>query len=134
MKYSIDTSAILDAWRRRYPPDVFPAVWVRFDEAIDAADLGASEEVLLEVEKTFDFYKATSASDRIDKVVLSGGASLVDGFDHAVRERLDTDVERFDPFRQVAIDVAKLGAGAVEDYAPVCAVAVGLALRKGGDR
>ena len=51
MKYSIDTSAILDAWRRRYPPDVFPAVWVRFDEAIDAADLGASEEVLLEVEK-----------------------------------------------------------------------------------
>jgi len=54
LKYSIDTSAILDAWRRRYPPDVFPAVWVRFDEAIDAGDLGASEEVLLEVEKRDD--------------------------------------------------------------------------------
>ena len=54
MKYSIDTSAILDAWRRRYPPDVFPAVWVRFDEAIDAGDLGGSEEVLLEIEKRDD--------------------------------------------------------------------------------
>ena len=56
------------------------------------------------------------------------------GFDQAVRERLDTEVERFDPFRQVALDAAKLQAGAVEDLAPVCAVAVGLALRKGGDR
>jgi hypothetical protein len=54
LKYSIDTSAILEAWRRRYPPDVFPAVWVRFDEALDAGDLGASEEVLLEVEKRDD--------------------------------------------------------------------------------
>jgi hypothetical protein len=54
LKYSIDTSAILDAWRRRYPPDVFPAVWERFDEAIDAGDLGASEEVLLEIEKRDD--------------------------------------------------------------------------------
>lgn len=54
MKYSIDTSAILDAWRRRYPPDVFPAVWERFDEAIEGGDLGASEEVLLEVEKRDD--------------------------------------------------------------------------------
>jgi len=54
LKYSIDTSAILDAWRRRYPPDVFPAVWVRFDEVIDAGDLKASEEVLLELEKRDD--------------------------------------------------------------------------------
>jgi type IV pilus assembly protein PilM len=90
--------------------------------------------MLLEVEKTFDFYKATTASDRIDRVVLSGGASLIDGFDVAVRERLDTEVERFDPFRQVSFDPAKLQAGSVEDYAPVCAVALGLALRKAGDR
>lgn len=34
----------------------------------------------------------------------------------------------------MTLDAAKLGVGAVADYAPVCAVAVGLALRKGGDR
>jgi type IV pilus assembly protein PilM len=92
------------------------------------------DNVLLEVEKTFDFYKATSSSDRIDRVVISGGASLVDGFAEAVRERLDTEVERFDPFRKVTLDSAKLQVGAAADYAPVCAVAVGLAMRKGGDR
>ncbi len=54
MKYSVDTSAILDAWVRRYPPDVFPAVWQRLEEVVENGDLGASEEVFLEIEKRDD--------------------------------------------------------------------------------
>ncbi len=92
------------------------------------------ENVLLEIEKTFDFFKATSASDRIDRIVVSGGASMVDEFESALRERLGTEVERFDPFRNVPIDPAALQGGSAADYAPVCAVALGLALRKDGDR
>ncbi len=34
-----------------------------------------TENVLLEVQKTFDFFKATASSDRIDRIMLSGGAS-----------------------------------------------------------
>lgn len=92
-----------------------------------------TDNVLLEVEKTFDFFKATAASDRIDRIVLSGGASRVDGFVEALRDRFDTTIERFDPFRQVAFDGGKLGHTA-EDVAPVTAVAMGLALRRVGDR
>lgn len=92
------------------------------------------ENVLLEIEKTFDFFKATSASDRIDRIVVSGGASMVDEFETALRERMGTEVERFDPFRNVPIDPAALQGGTAADYAPVCAVALGLALRKDGDR
>jgi type IV pilus assembly protein PilM len=92
------------------------------------------ENVLLEIEKTFDFFKATSASDRIDRIVVSGGASMVEDFETALRERMGTEVERFDPFRNVPIDPAALQGGSAADYAPVCAVALGLALRKDGDR
>ncbi|MGE0042313.1 MAG: type IV pilus assembly protein PilM [Vicinamibacterales bacterium] len=92
-----------------------------------------TDNVLLEVEKTFDFFKATAASDHIDRIVLSGGASRVEGFAEALRERFDTAVERFDPFRQVTFDDRKLGASA-EELAPFAAVAVGLALRRMGDR
>ena len=35
MKYSLDTSGILDGWRH-YPPDIFPPVWERFDELIES--------------------------------------------------------------------------------------------------
>ena len=49
-----------------------------------------TENVLLEIQKTFDFFKATAASDRIDRIVLSGGASRVDGFAAALQERFNT--------------------------------------------
>ena len=52
-----------------------------------------TDNVLLEVEKTFDFFKATASSDHIDRIVLSGGASRVEGFTEALRERFDTQVE-----------------------------------------
>src|SRR5512139_3108183 len=89
-----------------------------------------TDNILLEVEKTFDFFKATASNDRIDRIVLSGGASRVDGFAEALGARFGTEVTTFDPFRQVALDAAKLGAVSAEELAPVAAVAVGLALRR----
>jgi type IV pilus assembly protein PilM len=92
-----------------------------------------TDNVLLEVEKTFDFFKATASSDHIERIVLSGGASRVEGFGESLRERFDTHVEPFDPFRQVSFDAAKLGVNP-DEMAPLAAVAVGLALRRVGDR
>ena len=52
----------------------------------------------------------------------------------ALRERFATEVEAFDPFRQVGLDAKKVGVGSADEFAPVAAVAMGLALRKVGDR
>jgi type IV pilus assembly protein PilM len=93
-----------------------------------------TENVLLEIQKTFDFFKATASTDRIDRILLSGGASLIDGFSEAVAERLNAPVETFDPFRTINFEAAKLGVHDVEYLIPMAAVAVGLALRKAGDR
>jgi type IV pilus assembly protein PilM len=95
---------------------------------------GVTETVLLEVQKTFDFYKATAVSDRIDRIYLSGGTAWVDGFRKALEERFDTPVEMFDPFKQIACDPAKLGVEDAHQLTSTGAVAVGLALRKAGDR
>jgi type IV pilus assembly protein PilM len=92
-----------------------------------------TENVLLEIQKTFDFFKASASTDHIDRIMLSGGASRVDGFHHMVQERFNAPVEDFDPFRAVTWDARKLGSDAVE-IASTAAVAVGLALRKVGDR
>ena len=92
-----------------------------------------TENVLLEVQKTFDFFKATASSDRIDRIMLSGGASRVDGFREMLHERFNAPVEEFDPFRTIGWDSKKLGREAVE-HASTAAVAVGLALRKVNDR
>jgi type IV pilus assembly protein PilM len=91
-----------------------------------------TENVLLEIQKTFDFFKATAASDQIDRIMLSGGASRVDGFREMLQERFSAPVEDFDPFRAVTWD-RKLGSPSPE-LAATAAVAVGLALRRAGDR
>jgi type IV pilus assembly protein PilM len=93
-----------------------------------------TENVLVEIQKTFDFFKATTASDRIDRIVLSGGASRVDGFAQALQSRFGTSVESFDPFRKISFDPPRLGITDVESVMLTASVAVGLALRKGTDR
>jgi type IV pilus assembly protein PilM len=93
-----------------------------------------TENVLLEIQKTFDFFKATASSDRMDRIVVSGGASRVDGFVQALQERFGTPVEAFDPFRKIAFEPQKFGVADAENVLPTAAVAVGLALRKAGDR
>ena len=93
-----------------------------------------SENVMLEIQKTFDFFKATASSDRIDRIVVSGGASRAEGFLETLGERFDAPVELFDPFRRVAFDAKRFQVDDVDDVARTAAVAVGLGLRRVADR
>ena len=54
MQYSIDTSALLDAWVRWYPPDIFLRLWENIDGLIAEGNLIATEEVLVELKKKED--------------------------------------------------------------------------------
>ncbi len=108
-------------------------------EGVQADDVHAvlrtvSEGVLLEIQKTFDFFKATTSADRIDRVLVCGGASLVDGFTDLIAERFDTPIERLNPFKAIVFDASRLGLDAGVDVTSTAAVAVGLALRRAGDR
>jgi type IV pilus assembly protein PilM len=102
-------------------------------DGIDFEDVRAvlratSENVLLEVQKTFDFFKTTTGLDHITRIMVSGGAARVDGLDEMLRERFDAPIEMMNPFKQIAYE------GAGETAGPTAAVAVGLALRRVGDR
>jgi type IV pilus assembly protein PilM len=106
---------------------------ITFDEARPVLR-AVSENVMLEIQKTFDFFKATAASERIDRIMLSGGASRAEGFTEMLTDRFDAPVEGLDPFKRVAFDTARFKVESAADVAPTVAVAVGLALRRAGDR
>jgi type IV pilus assembly protein PilM len=105
---------------------------VSFDDAKPVLR-AVTENLMLEVQKTFDFFKASSASERINRIVLSGGASRAEAFTEMLHERFQAPVEIFDPFKKVSFDAGKFGVDQAE-IAPTAAVAVGLALRRAGDR
>jgi type IV pilus assembly protein PilM len=109
-----------------------PVDGVTYDDARPVLR-AVSENVMLEVQKTFDFFKASAASDRINRIVVSGGASRAEGFSEMLSERFQAPVEMFDPFKRVTFDAARFKVDPA-DVAPMAAVAVGLALRRAGDR
>jgi type IV pilus assembly protein PilM len=106
---------------------------VAFDDAKPVLR-AVSENVMLEIQKTFDFFKATASSDRIDRIMLSGGASRAEGFTEMLTDRFEAPVEVLDPFKRVGFDPKRFGVSSAADVAPTAAVAVGLALRRVGDR
>lgn len=52
--YSFDTSSLIHAWRRAYPPHRFAPVWNAFDALIDDGRMLASIEVFHELKKKDD--------------------------------------------------------------------------------
>jgi type IV pilus assembly protein PilM len=108
-------------------------VGVSFDDARPVLR-AVTENVMLEIQKTFDFFKATASSDRVSRLVVSGGASRSEGFTEMLGERFDAPVEVFDPFKRIAFDAKKLNVESSADIGPMAAVAVGLALRRVSDR
>jgi len=53
-RYCVDTSSMIAAWQERYPIENFPQFWVRMDALIDARQLVAPIEVLIEMKKRSD--------------------------------------------------------------------------------
>jgi type IV pilus assembly protein PilM len=93
-----------------------------------------SENIALEVQKTFDFFKATSQEDRIDRVFLSGGTSKVHGLRELIAERFDAGVEIMNPFNNVTYNPRDFDPDFIAEVGPSAAIAVGLAVRRVGDR
>jgi type IV pilus assembly protein PilM len=93
-----------------------------------------NDEILLEIQKTFDFFRGTTGTDHIDRIVLSGGSSQVDGFAEMLGERFEAQIELFNPFKEITFDTVKFGVESLAEVTATSAVAMGLALRRVGDR
>ncbi|MFH1129855.1 MAG: pilus assembly protein PilM, partial [Pseudomonadota bacterium] len=86
-----------------------------------------------EFQRSFDFYLATTAEGKLDRIYLSGGTSMVPALRQAIQSRASIAVELMDPFRLVAVDESAFDMEYVRAYAPMSAVALGLAARSEGD-
>lgn len=88
-----------------------------------------SDILLLEIQKTFDFFHQTTSADPIDRIYLAGGTARIEGLVELLERELRIPVEILDPFRKVTIKSSQFDAAYVSDVGPRMAVAVGLALR-----
>ncbi len=109
-----------------------PVPGASYEEALPIIR-SVTESIMLEVEKTFGFFMATASSDRVDRIILSGGTSGIEGFSEQLADHFKVSMQTLDPFRRVTFDASTFGIESAK-VAPVAAVAMGLAVRRAGDR
>ncbi|QYO66597.1 type IV pilus assembly protein PilM [Leptolyngbya sp. 7M] len=101
------------------------------EKAIEPLMNNVTEIVAMEIQKTFDFYRATSEDNQtvVQKILISGGGSKLQGFAQDLSARLELPVEVLNPFRNITVDNRKFDYEYINDIMPEMAVAVGLAMR-----
>jgi type IV pilus assembly protein PilM len=93
-----------------------------------------NEQVATEVQRTLDFYAATSADNQFSKIYLSGGSAKLGSLGKTLSSRIGAPVEILQPFRRLEVDERKFDSEYMKNLAPQAAVCVGLAMRYIGDK
>ena len=88
-----------------------------------------SDILILEIQKTFDFFRATASGENIRRIVVAGGTARVPGLLDFLKEEFAMPVEELYPFRKVVINPGRHDEGQLRELAPRLAIALGLALR-----
>lgn len=102
-------------------------------EDAKSAIAGASEEIYTEIYRSFEYFRSSVGEEEVGGIVLSGGAALIKGFSDTMAERLGMPVEIADPFKNIRMP-EKINLSYIKEIAPIAAVAVGLSLRRTGDK
>lgn len=93
-----------------------------------------TDDVVIEIRRSFEFYLASAGDEPIERVFLSGGSANMKGLAEILGARLKLPVETLNPFRRIAIPERSFDADFIAAMGPMAAVAAGLAIRQKGDR
>ncbi len=131
-----------------YTEEIQKALSISFDEAeriklggrgrdsqevipqeVEQAIQAVTETVVGEISRSLDFFAATSAETRIEKVFLSGGGANVSGLDKIFHERTGLPVEILNPLKRMTA-TSKFQPEFLDELGPALGVGVGLAMRR----
>lgn len=106
---------------------------VNWDDLVPSLE-AVSRELSLEIQRTFDYFASTSESERISRIVLSGGCARLPGIDEFLSSSWGIPVEVVKPFQNIQFDPNRFPADDLYAAGPLLAVAVGLGIRQEGDK
>jgi type IV pilus assembly protein PilM len=88
-----------------------------------------TEILMLEIQKTFDFFRQTTSTENIQHIYVSGGTAKTEGLVDQLRAEFNIPVDIINPFQRTFVDPKRFDVSYVDEIAPRMSVAVGLALR-----
>lgn len=106
----------------------------RAPDEVEPSLSAISDSFADELGRTIDFFRSSFKVDRLDRVLLAGGAAKVAHLPEVLSDRLRVSVDRLNPFQLVEVDDRSVDPALVRELGCSAAIAVGLALRQVGDR
>ena len=92
-----------------------------------------SQSLVTEIQRSLDFFAATTVNADISRMYLSGGGAHTPSLLKTIERNLELPVEIVNPFKNVMIDAKKFDIELLQKIAPMATVAMGLGLRRKGD-
>ena len=102
-------------------------------QEVDRIMGGVAEVIAGELQRSLDFFLATTADTDVSKICLAGGSAKVTALHRAIERRSRLAVETVDAWRRVAVD-PRLDAAYLAAHSPEALVGLGLALRTPNDK
>jgi len=94
----------------------------------------STESLAQEVQRSFDFFSATSSDEKVQKLYITGGVSKTPNVREYLESQLAIPVELLDPFRLIKMNEKEFDPEYIQTIGPLFSVAVGLAMRRLGDK
>lgn len=98
-------------------------------QEVEQAMRSVTNTLVGEIARSLDFFSATAADTRIQRVVLAGGSARVPGIDTVFRERTGLSVEILNPLHKM-MPSNRFDPEFLAQVGPALGVGVGLALRR----
>lgn len=98
-------------------------------QEVEQAMRSVTNNLVGEIARSLDFFSATAADTRIQRVVLAGGSARVPGIDTVFRERTGLEVEIMNPLHKM-MPSNRFDPEFLAQVGPALGVGVGLALRR----
>ncbi len=102
-------------------------------EIASAIDL-VSNNLIMDVKRSLDFFLAGGHDLNVNKIYVSGGGSLIEGLNELMQEKTSIPVEPIDPFKNVDLAVKGMSGDEIKKLSTFFGVGVGLGIRRSGDR
>jgi len=136
---SAGTREIFEAVQKEFrlnPELASKAMKGEMGESIDqdmfkATIMSAADELISGIELAFSYFRSQTKIETIDWIVLSGGGALVPYLPEYLQSKINIPLELANPLRNIDYDPELFQYMHPEKIAPLLAVSVGLAMRKG---
>lgn len=101
---------------------------------LENAILDAAEPICSEIERSVDYFRSTFGGEEIKHVFLSGGSSRIAGLCDLLSQRLNIATQLINPLAKIGHNKKNIDEGKLDGIKTIGAVAIGLGLRKIGDK